>query len=118
MLTFEQALELYRTRTDRRRSVLLAPHTRLVPLAEDRFGVQYYNTYVIRILKNGLYVINVASRLCEEVVDVVATYSPLKLVRKGGGWVNQHGQDFHNSSVVNAKGELVDSKQIVPFKEV
>jgi hypothetical protein len=117
VLTFQQAKELYATRPRGRNSKELEPGIRLVRLSADRFGIQFKNTYLVRICDNGLFVLNTSGRPSNAALEVVNRFSPATVLRRGDQCVFVNGQPFKDGTVVNEQGEPVQDN-ITPFTTV
>ncbi len=105
MLTFEQAEKLYAERpVKKKRSVLLASGVYLLQLTEDRYAVQVFNTYAVRICRNGCYILNMGRNKSLQIAEVISKYSPTRLALTNSVWMDQHRQPFQNSCVVDSNG--------------
>lgn len=107
--SFEEAQDFFEG--IKAKSVLLEPDVRLVPLASDRFGIQYKNTYLIRICSNGCFIFNSSSRMNEEVARIISAYSPVRLIKHGVEWFYHNASDEWISDESNAR-------DLKPFKDL
>jgi hypothetical protein len=106
-LTFEEAEAMFED-SQGLRSILLREDTRLVRLDEDRFGIQFKNTYVVRICQNGCYVLNSSRRMNEDVAKVIADYTPVEVKIIDCEWKYAHNfVKFNDLDVVDSVGDLL-----------
>lgn len=116
MLTFASALKLFEAREGRSKSARLEFNLRLVRLAPDLFGVQFHNTYVVRIWENGHYSLNSSGRRTEAVMKVINHYSPAKLrlpsqsSKRRTEWEYPNGNPYADFDIIDSEGKLVGFK--------
>jgi hypothetical protein len=101
-LTFDEAEEMFTEAAEGTRSIPLGVDLRLVQLASDRYGVQFKNTYIIRICANGYYILNTAGRINEELAKIISCYTPVRLVQNGSSWFYAASTDVWVSDEANA----------------
>ena len=82
-ICYTEARYLSSLRPSKRGSVPLGINLRLVELSSDTYGLQYHNTYVVRISQSGVYVLNPVRR-DEETLKVLNSYTPVELELVGG----------------------------------
>ena len=80
--TYFEALFLFARKHQKARSVLLGPDLRLVRLSETLFGIQHFNSYLIRVSVDA-YVVN-ARRVTAETIEVLNDFLPVSLVLRDG----------------------------------
>lgn len=126
-MTFMEATAMFNMRDDQSsKSHLMRPDERLVRLDNERYAVQFKNTFVVRICGNGHYVLNTSGRMTPQIIKVLEMYSPIKRLRAELGTTNprweyqdQYGR-FHwftDNMVVDWVGQPKDSPQ-PEFKEI
>ena len=78
-------------------------------LSPDRFGIQVFNTYVVRIADNGVWILNWEHAMTQGIAAIIAEYSPVKIKPQKEGdevvWIDQHNRRFVRGCwVVDADG--------------
>lgn len=108
VITFEKAALLYERRGNKKvRSAELGYRTRIVQLSNDRYGIQFYNAYVIRICEDGNFILSAGIELKEYTAEVINLYTPSTFTLDRGIWVNQHLEEYANYMTVDAEGKRV-----------
>ena len=106
-MTFREALEI----VDKAKRAVHLPEadTRLVKLSKERIGVQYHNTYIVRIQKDGNYVL-AASKRDEATLFRLNFYSPAKIIiGSNSEWFMQDGLRFTDYIVIDSDGKPIRS---------
>lgn len=96
-MTFQAANYLFLTRTNTRvNSLLLEESCRLVRVSMGVYAIQMFNTYLIRIARDGRWVIAFRGPLTPEFESILAAYSPVQpfVDYERGFWRTQLGDTF------------------------
>lgn len=113
MLTFESARKMFEVREGRSKSVRLEFNLRLVRLAPDLFGIQFHNSYLIRLWRDDTYTLNTAGHRTESARAVINAYSPAGLrlpnlsSRRRTEWKYSDGSDYADFDQIDSSGKLV-----------
>ena len=112
MLTFAQAARKFADRPRGHKSLRLEWNIRLVCLDEDTFGVQFRNTYLVRIRRSGHWTLNTCYRRTAEALKVINAYSPAQLSWtapvKPPRWIYRNGVEFQDYDTVGTDGLPVE----------
>jgi hypothetical protein len=114
-MDFDEADRIFQTYKGAKNSVQLGLNIRLVQLASNRYGIQVFNTYALRIDQSGAYVISFDGEPSKEVLQVLRCLSPINPVKRRGQWLTQHGAALVNLQksplVVDVDGREFPSEQ-------
>lgn len=106
-LTYDEIWQMF-DEAGHPRSIILGPDLRLVILAEDRYGLQFRNTYLLRISQNGMFVYNTNGRKTPEALKVLNAYGPVELSPVGcSGWEFPDGTPYRDLCVVDLAGSVM-----------
>ncbi len=79
ILTFAEAEAFFKDLPPTGSSVPLGNDLRLVRLSPDRFGIQYKNTYIVRVCDNGTFILNSSGKMNQQIADIINNYTPADL---------------------------------------
>lgn len=89
-MTFNEAKELFKTARNKSAGKPLELNTRLVKLSDDCYGIQLYNTVVVQIQENGVYILRTSGWYTRTTFKRINKYSPAKVFsRKKTIYCNQ-----------------------------
>ena len=91
MMTFNQAEALFKTARNKYKGKPLKRNTRLMSFEDDLYYIQLYNTIIVRIYKNGLYVLNTGGLYTRTTKDRINTYGPVTVHQSKGKWLVRQG---------------------------
>jgi len=99
----EKLINASRFRDDKK----LEGNTHLCRIDEDTFGVKLYDTYVVKIHRNGNYTLSTGGFKTKLTKDRISSYSPVQIRQSKNVWYLNDKQPFEDGCVVDSNGVLV-----------